>query len=63
VANKIHPSPTMYKNLNDMPPAELATVCGSLQEAIHCLSTDYNVLTRSGVFWKDRIESYLERKQ
>ncbi len=65
IENKIHPGPSMDKNLYDLPPEELKeipTVCGSLREALDSLIADHAYLIKGGVFTEDQIESYLELK-
>ncbi|MGH1369289.1 MAG: type I glutamate--ammonia ligase [Maritimibacter sp.] len=65
IKNKIDPGPSQDKNLYDLPPEELKdipTVCGSLREALECLTTDHDFLLEGGVFTKDQIEGYLELK-
>ena len=65
IQNRIHPGEAMDKNLYDLPPAELAevpTVCGSLREALECLTADHDFLLKGDVFSKDQIESYIELK-
>ncbi len=65
IKNKIHPGDPMDKNLYDLPPEELKEVpqvCGSLREALECLSADHEFLLAGDVFTKDQIESYIELK-
>ena len=65
IENKIHPGPSMDKNLYDLPPEELKeipTVCGSLREALDSLVADHAYLIKGGVFTEDQIEAYLELK-
>ena len=65
IENKIHPGPSMDKNLYDLPPEELKeipTVCGSLREALDSLIADHAFLIKGGVFTEDQIEAYLELK-
>ena len=65
IQNKIHPGEAIDKNLYELPPEELAkvpTVCGSLREAIECLSADHDFLMKGDVFTKSMIEGYIELK-
>lgn len=66
VISKIHPGDAMDKNLYDLPPEELKdipTVAGSLDEALNALETDFEFLTKGGVFTKDFIEAYISIKR
>jgi glutamine synthetase len=65
IKNKIHPGDAMDKDLYDLPPEELKeipTVCGSLREALTCLTADHEFLLQGDVFSKDMIEAYIELK-
>lgn len=65
IENKIDPGEAMDKNLYDLPPAELesvATVSGSLREALEALEADHDFLLKGDVFSKDQIEAYAELK-
>jgi glutamine synthetase len=65
IKNKIDPGPAQDKNLYDLPPEELkdiATVCGSLREALESLEKDHDFLLAGDVFTKDQIEGYLALK-
>ena len=65
IENKIHPGDAMDKNLYDLPPEELKdvpTVCGSLRQALECLSIDRDFLKKGDVFTDDQIDGYLEIK-
>jgi glutamine synthetase len=65
IQNKIHPGEAMDKNLYDLPPEELKnvpTVCGSLREALGCLTADHDFLLKGDVFSQDQIEAYIELK-
>jgi glutamine synthetase len=65
IKNRIHPGDPMDKNLYDLPPEELqdiATVCGSLRDALGALEEDKDFLLAGGVFSNDQIDSYLELK-
>ncbi|MBO6755533.1 MAG: type I glutamate--ammonia ligase [Roseibium sp.] len=65
IKNKIHPGDAMDKNLYDLPAeelAEIATVCGSLREALETLDADREFLKAGGVFDDDQIDAYIELK-
>ncbi|MEX0345282.1 MAG: type I glutamate--ammonia ligase [Rhizobiaceae bacterium] len=65
IKNKIHPGDAMDKDLYDLPPKELkeiATVCGSLREALASLDADRAFLKAGGVFDDDQIDAYIELK-
>jgi glutamine synthetase len=65
IENKIHPGDAMDKNLYDLPPEELkgvATVCGSLRQALTALDDDRTFLKKGEVFSDDLIDGYIELK-
>jgi glutamine synthetase len=65
IKNRIHPGDAMDKDLYDLPPKELkdiATVCGSLREALASLDADRAFLRAGGVFDDDQIDAYIELK-
>ena len=65
IKNKIHPGDAMDKDLYDLPPKELkeiATVCGSLREALANLDADRAFLKAGGVFDDDQVDAYIELK-
>ena len=65
IRNRIHPGDAMDKDLYDLPPKELkdiATVCGSLREALASLDADRAFLRAGGVFDDDQIDAYIELK-
>jgi glutamine synthetase len=65
IKNKLNPGEAMDKDLYDLPAKELKripTVCGSLREALECLSKDRDYLKVGGVFDDDFIDSYIELK-
>ncbi len=65
IKHKIDPGPSQDKNLYDLPPEELVgidTVCGSLREALDCLTKDHDFLLAGDVFTKDQIQGYLDLK-
>ncbi|EKE73057.1 glutamate--ammonia ligase [Gallaecimonas xiamenensis] len=62
IQNKIHPGDAMDKDLYDLPPeeaAEIPTVAASLEEALACLDSDREFLTRGGVFTDEAIDAYI----
>lgn len=66
VQNKIDPGKPVDKNLFELSPAELAkiaTVPGSLDEALDALEKDHAYLLKGDVFTKDVIEVWLEYKR
>ena len=65
IQNKIHPGDAMDKDLYDLPPEELgqiATVCGSLREALGLLNEDRSYLTQGNVFTDEQIDAYIDLK-
>jgi glutamine synthetase len=65
IENKIHPGDAMDKNLYDLPPEELkdiATVSGSLRDALAALSADRAFLKKGDVFTDDQIDAYIDLK-
>lgn len=65
IQNKIHPGEAMDANLYELPAEELekvATVCGSLREAVNALKADHEFLLKGDVFTKDAIEAYIDLK-
>jgi glutamine synthetase len=42
--------------------AKIPTVCSSLDQALECLDTDREFLTRGGVFTDTMIDAYIELK-
>ncbi len=65
IENRIHPGDPMDKDLYSLPPEELrdvATVCGSLREALESLDADRDFLKKGGVFTDDLIDGYLKLK-
>ena len=66
IQNKIHPGDPMDKDLYDLPPEEIAdvpTVCGSLRQALECLSADRDFLKKGDVMSDDMIDGYLALKE
>ena len=62
IQNKLDPGDAMDKDLYDLPPEELAgvpTVCGSLREALECVSEDRDFLKSGDVFSDDLIDGYV----
>lgn len=65
IKNKIDPGPAIDKDLYDLPPQEMAniaTVCGSLREAIEHLDADRAFLKAGNCFDDDFIDAYIELK-
>ena len=65
IANKIHPGEPMDKDLYDLPPEEeknLASVAGSLEQALQALDQDRDFLKAGDVFNDDLIDGYIELK-
>ena len=65
IQNKIHPGPTLDKNLYDLPPEELQDipqVSTSLQESLEALDKDRAFLKKGNVFSDDMIDGYIELK-
>ncbi|MBE05176.1 MAG: glutamine synthetase, partial [Gammaproteobacteria bacterium] len=65
IENKIHPGDAMDKNLYDLPPEgleDVATVSGSLREALFALDDDREFLKKGEVFSDDLINGYIELK-
>ena len=65
IKNKLHPGDAMDKDLYDLPPSQLkriATVSGSLREAVENLGKDHKFLLEGNVFDKDQIDAYIELK-
>ena len=65
IENKIHPGDAMDKNLYDLPPEgleDVATVSGSLREALFALEDDREFLKKGEVFSDDLINGYIELK-
>ncbi|WKE65496.1 glutamate--ammonia ligase [Gallaecimonas kandeliae] len=66
IQNKIHPGDAMDKDLYDLPAeeaAEIPTVAASLEEALSCLDSDREFLTRGGVFTDEAIDAYIGLKK
>ncbi len=65
IENKINPGDAMDKNLYDLPPEELkdvATVAGSLREALEALDKDREFLKKGDVFTDEQIDAYIKLK-
>ena len=65
IQNKINPGDAIDKDLYDLPPEELqdvATVCGSLRQALDELDADRDFLKKGDVFTDDLIDGYMELK-
>ena len=66
IKNKIEPPEPVDKDLYELPPeeaADIATVPGSLEEALDALEADHDFLLEGGVFTPDLIEKWLEYKR
>ena len=66
IRNKIEPPEPVDKDLYELPPeeaADIATVPGSLEEALDALEADHDFLLEGGVFTPDLIEKWLEYKR
>ena len=66
IQNKIDPGEPMDKNLYDLEPEEAAnipTLPGSLEEALHNLEIDHQFLLKGGVFTEDLIETWISYKR
>jgi glutamine synthetase len=66
IQNKIHPGEASNKDLYDLEPEEEAlipTVASSLEQALEALESDYEYLTKGGVFSKDFIDAYIKLKK
>jgi len=65
VTNKIHPGEASDKNLYDLPPeedAKIPTICSSFEQALDCLDSDREFLTKGGVFSDSMIDAYIDLK-
>ena len=66
VVNKIDPGDPLEADIYEMSPEELAkiaTVPGSLEEALAALEDDHEFLLRGDVFTKDLIETWVDYKR
>ncbi len=66
IKNKIDPGAPLEKNIYELPEKEakkIATVPGSLEEAIDALEKDHKFLMEGGVFTKDVIDVWIEYKR
>lgn len=66
IKSRIDPGEAMDKNLYDLPAEELAgiaTVCGSLREALDELETNGEFLLAGDVFTRDQIDGYIRLKR
>ncbi|MEM9442091.1 MAG: type I glutamate--ammonia ligase, partial [Pseudomonadota bacterium] len=66
IKNKIDPGDPVDKNIYDLPPeelAELASVPGSLDEALNALEADHSFLTEGDVFSEDFVQNYIGYKR
>ena len=66
IQNKIDPGKPFDENVFDLSPqqaAKIATVPGSLEEALDALEKDHAYLLKGGVFTQDVIDVWLEYKR
>lgn len=66
IKNKIHPGDAVDENLYELPLERVKTypsLCGSLEEALNALETDYEFLLQGGVFSKEIIDAYIAVKR
>ncbi|WP_232548522.1 type I glutamate--ammonia ligase [Propioniciclava soli] len=66
IANKTEPPAPVDKDLYELPPeehAEIATVPGSLEEALKALEADHDFLLAGDVFTSDLIETWIDLKK
>jgi glutamine synthetase len=66
IENEIDPGPPLDKNTYELSPEEekaIATISGSLDEALCALEEDHEFLLKGGVFTKDVLEVWLEYKR
>lgn len=65
IENKIDPGEAMDKNIYDLPAeeqAKIASVPGSLEEALNNLKNDHEFLLKGDVFTKDVIDTWIDYK-
>jgi glutamine synthetase len=63
---KLHPGPSIDRNLFEMTPAELADIPrtpATLDEALRALEADSEFLLRDGVFTSDVLENWIDLKR
>ncbi len=66
ILNKIDPGEPLDKDIYDLSPEEMkkvASMPGSLEEALDCLEEDHDFLTKGDVFTEELIETYLSYKR
>ncbi len=66
IRNKIDPGLPMDKNLDQLPPDELAKIHQlptSLTKALNALETDYDYLLQGGVFTEDLLQNWIKLKR
>ncbi len=66
IQNKIDPGAPLDKNIYDLPPEELAKVAsvpGSLEDALDALETDCDFLFKGDVFTEDVVKTWIQYKR
>ncbi|MCL0101618.1 type I glutamate--ammonia ligase [Dehalococcoidia bacterium] len=66
IMNKIDPGDPLEQDIYELPPEEaagIATVPGSLEEALNALEKDHEFLLRGNVFTSDLVETWLDYKR
>jgi glutamine synthetase len=66
IEKKMDPGTPLERNTYELPPdeaAKIATVPGSLDEALHALEEDHEFLLKGGVFTQDLIDMWLSFKR
>ena len=66
IKNKIDPGPALDKNLDALPPDELAQIHKlptSLAKALNAMEQDYDYLLEGGVFTEDLLEHWIKLKR
>lgn len=66
IQNRIEPPDPLDKDLYDLPPEEranVASICGSLEEALDALEADHRFLLAGDVFTQDVIDTWLSYKR
>jgi glutamine synthetase len=66
VLNKIEPGEPLDKDIYDLTPEEMKSVAsmpGSLEEALNCLEDDHQFLLKGDVFTEELIETFIDYKR
>lgn len=66
LVNRIDPGEPLDKDLYDLPPEErgdVASICGSLEEALDALESDHRFLLAGDVFTQDVIDTWITYKR